>query len=452
VLAWIVAMGAKTTAIVAPGAYLLDQVIVTTPGGSGRGALARRTARALLLAAPLLALGTWSAAITFRSLASSPLGGAGFEATSLGPGAYFLTQLRVTWLYLRLVAWPDALAFDRWFRPGNGVDGATIAAAAGWLLVIGLAALLWLRAERADGPRPAARLAAFGILFWFVALSPTSSFVPVLDLAVEHRVYLAILGPLLAATVGIDALVHRVLPHPRANAAGAVMGIVALLALGVVLRGRATDYASAEALWRGAAAASPENPRTWTNLGLALQRRGDLAGAEAAYARAWAVVRDPSRIASLARNHGALLTESNRPAEALAVIERGIAAAPGDPALHANRAAALARLGRDAEAQREARRAVELGPGNPLMRHLLGQTLLVYGDAAGALAEFLAAEALDPGPGTYPVYAGIALARLGRRDEACAAFGRGLARPGPRALLSEGARVATSLGCPVPVR
>ena len=223
VLAWIVGMGAKTTAICTPGAFVLDQVVVGEAGDRPGGSLARRALRALLLAAPLLALAAWSATLHFRSFAANPGGGAGTGATLLGPWTYFLTQLRVTWLYLRLLAWPDALAFDRTFAPSDGADAATLAAAAAWLLVVGLAVLLWVRAERASGPRPASRLAAFGILFWFVALSPTSSFVPVADLAVEHRVYLASLGPLLAAAVGIDALLQRLLPRPRAAVAGAAL-------------------------------------------------------------------------------------------------------------------------------------------------------------------------------------------------------------------------------------
>ncbi len=84
------------------------------------------------------------------------------------------------------------------------------------------------------------------------------------------------------------------------------------------------------------------------------------------------------------------------------------------------------------------------------MRNLLGQTLTVNGDWAGALSEFQAAEAIDPGDPLYPVSAGIALARLDRRDEACAAFRRAASRSGSRPLPLDAARRASALGCPVP--
>jgi Flp pilus assembly protein TadD len=449
VIAWLVGMGAKTIAISAPGAFLLDQAVVAPAADRGAGPLRRRTARALWIAAPLLALAAWSASLHLRSFESNPGGGAGFTATALGAGDYFLTQLRVQWLYLRLLAWPDALAFDRSFTPSAGVDGAVLAAAAGVVALLALGGWLWLRAERADGPRPAERLGAFGILFWFVALAPTSSFVPVADLAVEHRVYLACLGPFLAVAVGTDALLRRLVPRPRAAAAGAAMAALALLSLGLALRARARVWNSEEALWESSASASPGNARAWTNLGLSRSRRGDRAGAEAAYVRAWGVVDNPARAASLARNHAALLIQSGRAVEALTVLDRGMRLAPGDVSLHANRAAALGQLGRLAEALEEGRLAARSAPGDPLMRNLLGQVLTVNGDWPGALTEFQAAEGLDPGEPLYPVSAGMALTALGRRAEACAAFRRAGARSGSRPLPLDAAGRAAALGCPI---
>ncbi|MEY2669008.1 MAG: hypothetical protein RJA59_1646, partial [Pseudomonadota bacterium] len=360
-------------------------------------------------------------------------------------------QLRVQWLYLRLLAWPRGLAFDRPFAASQGMDGAVAVAAAGVLALAALAVFLWVRAERAPGPRPAERTVAFGILFWFVALSPTSSFVPVLDLAVEHRVYLACLGPFLAVVVAADALLFRFLPRPRAAGAGTSLGSLALLALAVGLASRARTWSTEAGIYREAASLSPPSARAFTNLGKALERAGDRAGAEAAYVQAWAYVGKADLMATLARNHVALLLAGGRAPEALALIDRTMARVTGDPALHAARAAALGRLGRPAEALAEARLAAAGAPGDPAMRNVLGQALTVNGDWAGALAEFRAAESLDPGNPVYPVSAGISLATLGRRDEACAAFQRAGARARGRPLPLDAAAHAAALGCPLPV-
>jgi protein O-mannosyl-transferase len=450
VLAWVAAMGAKTTAIAAPGVFLLDQAAVAPAEERGAAALGRRTRRALALAAPILALAAWSAVLHVRAFEAAPAGGAGFSATPLGAADYFRTQLRVGWLYLRLLAWPSGLAFDRSFPASTGLDAGVLAAGAGVVLLLALAAGLWLGAERAAEPRPAARLAAFGILLWFTALAPTSSFVPVVDLAVEHRVYLASIGAFLVAAVSIDALLARLLPRPRAALAGAALASLALLSLSLALHARARTWASEEALWRESAAASPDNARAWSNLGLALHHRGDVGGALTAYERAWGVVRDPARAASLARNHSAALLEKLRTDDALAVLDRGLALAPDEPSLQANRAAALAQSGRIPEAVAAARLAAAGAPGSPLIRNVLGQALSVGGDPEGAVSEFLAAESLDPGNPLYPVEAAITLAGMGRVAEACAAFGRAALRSGTRALPFDAARRAAALGCPLP--
>ncbi len=450
-VAWILAMGAKTTAIAMPGIFLLDRAVVAPADERGARRLGRRTSRALLLAAPLLPLAAWSAVLHLRHFESAPGGGVGSAGAGLPTGAYLLTQLRVVWLYLRLLAWPDALALDRSFVPSRGVDGPVLLAGAGIAAALLLAGWLWLRAERADGPRPAHRLAAFGILFWFAALAPTSSVIPVIDLAVEHRVYLACLGPFLAVVVGLDALLFQFLQPGNARRAGAVLAAGVFALLGVALAGRARIWSSAESLWEASARASPGNARAWTNLGLARARRGNLVGAEAAYRKGWGVVADPARAASLGRNYSAVLLEMGRADEALAVVDRALVVAPGESSLFANRAAALSRMGRNDEAVVEARRAVQAAPGDPLMRNVLGSALTMVGDWQGALAEFQTAEAIDPGNPAYGVAAAVSLSALGRREEACAAFHRAWATTRARPLPFDAARRAAALGCPLPV-
>jgi len=62
--------------------------------------------------------------------------------------------------------------------------------------------------------------------------------------------------------------------------------------LGLATFVRVGDYASESRLWTATVRASPQNPRAWNNLGYALAREGDEAGARAAYERALAI--DPT--------------------------------------------------------------------------------------------------------------------------------------------------------------
>jgi protein O-mannosyl-transferase len=447
-ISWLLGMGSKTIAITAPAAFVMEEAVVAPPVDRPGVALRPRFLRALALAAPLLALAAWSVPLHLRAFASAPEAGVGATGISApSPSSYFLTQLRVFWLYLRLLAWPDALGLDRTFPASHGLDIRVAIAGAGVVAVLATAIWLWVRAERARGPVPVERMVAFGIFWWFLVLAPSSSVIPVSDLAVEHRVYLAALGPILVATVCADAALHRLLSAPRAGRAGLALAGAALLALGVALHGRAQVWRTEVALWRDAAALSPDNARVLTNLGLALHQKGDLAGAEDAYRRAWAVVHEPIPLLHLSRNFAALLEASGRPAEALGVLDRGLRVAPNHPDLLVNRAVALAQSGRVDEAISDARLAAQIAPGSPLIRNALGQVLTVHRDWAPALAEFRAAAALDPGSATYLANQAIPLYSLGRKADACAALSTARARLGAARLPADAERWWTLIGC-----
>jgi tetratricopeptide (TPR) repeat protein len=444
--AWLLAMGAKSIAISAPAAFVLDEAVVAPDGERGAAALRHRTRRALAVAAPVFALAAWSAWRHLRAFAAVPQAGVGFESLALPPGGYLLTQLRVQWLYLRLLAWPDALALDRTFEPSRELDAGSALASAGVLALLALATWLWIRAERGRGEPALERIAAFGIYWWFLLLAPSSSVIPVVDLAVEHRVYLASLGPILAAVVGADAALAARLPR-GASAAGAALAAAVLLALGVALWARAGVWATEESLWRDASAKSPGSARILTNLGLALQKKGDLDGAEAAYRRGWPMARQPLQVVQLSRNYAGLLEIRRRPAEALPILERGLSVASEDPELRANRAVALAQLGRREEALAEARRAAVAAPGDPAIRNLFGEVLAYHQQWAAALEEFRIAAAIDPGSPTYLANQVVPLAGVGRRDEACALLRHVTSRFAAERLPQELPRWKSMIGC-----
>jgi tetratricopeptide (TPR) repeat protein len=452
-LAFLLGMGSKSIAITAPAAFVLAQALVAPAGERGSAAALRRGGRALLLAAPLLALAAWSTALHLDAFRAAPQAGVGFASAAPPASSYLLTQLRVQWLYLRLLAWPDALAVERDFPASRGLDAASALAGAGVVALLALAAWLWARAQRApSSAAPAAvaggQIATFGILWWFLVLAPTSSVIPVVDLVMEHRVYLASLGPILAACAGADAALHRLLPGPRAAVAGLALSGAGMLALGVALAERARVWSSEVALWRDTTAKSPGYGRPFINLGLALNAKGDPKGAEEAYRRAWGLVEKPLHVHQAARNFGALLLSTGHPQEALSVLERGLAAAPGHPDLVANRAAALVQLGRNSEAIAEAGRAARAAPDDPLIRNLHGEVLAVTGDWAGALSEFAAAGRVDPGEASYSVNQAVALAALGRPAEACQVLSQAAARAGPKGFSTRMAARAAAIRCP----
>lgn len=123
--------------------------------------------------------------------------------------------------------------------------------------------------------------AGFGLLWFFLHLVPTNSFIPRLDVANERQLYLASWGLFLAVAAGADLVREK--RGPRRTAAVAA---VLVIALGVLTVSRNTVYRSEVALWEDSARKSPGKARAWNNLGYAYQQAGRFRDAEAAYLRA----------------------------------------------------------------------------------------------------------------------------------------------------------------------
>jgi tetratricopeptide (TPR) repeat protein len=82
-----------------------------------------------------------------------------------------------------------------------------------------------------------------------------------------------------------------------------------------------------------------------------------------------------------------LLYNTQRPAEALGAIERGLKSAPDSVKLRYWRARLLAETGKPAEAIAEAERAMKLAPDMPNPRHLLVRLYRQQGRDADAAAQ-----------------------------------------------------------------
>jgi tetratricopeptide (TPR) repeat protein len=125
---------------------------------------------------------------------------------------------------------------------------------------------------------------AFALLWFFLHLAPTNSLLPRLDAANDRQLYLASLGPLALAGLGI-ALV------PRGRV---LLAAVLALVLGAATVLRNQDYRSEVALWRDTVRKSPGKARAWNNLGYAYQLEGRREEAKVAYERALAL--DPEHL------------------------------------------------------------------------------------------------------------------------------------------------------------
>jgi Flp pilus assembly protein TadD len=297
---------------------------------------------------------------------------------------YLRTELAVVATYLRLLVLPVGQNLD-WDYPIYRSFLAPRVAASG-LLLLALAAaavVLW------GGPvarwtrrtlDPATRLVAFGIAWFFLALSVESSVIPIIDVIFEHRVYLPSVGFFVAvATLG--ALAARRLAPARADRALVAAAAVVALVLGVATFARNEAWATEIGLWTDGVAKSPAKSRPHDSLGLALAKKG-------------------------------------REAEAIAEFEEAIRLDPAAVKPRNNLGVALAKVGRVPDAERVLRAAIAVQPDHPEAWYNLGRLdLISLGRLDEAAAAFQRAIALRP---AYPeAYANLAATwnSLGRYPE-----------------------------------
>jgi hypothetical protein len=185
-----------------------------------------------------------------------------------GAGANLLTQVHgIGYLLSRLVM-PHALNID----PDLPVFSA-------WSPVLLPEALL-LAALLAAGSYGLMKRspAGVGILWFFLHLVPTNSFIPRLDVANERQLYLASWGLFLAVAAGADFLREK-----RGGRGVTAVAAVLVIALGALTVSRNTVYRSEVGLWEDTARKSPGKARAWNNLGYAYRQAGRFGDAEAAY-------------------------------------------------------------------------------------------------------------------------------------------------------------------------
>jgi tetratricopeptide (TPR) repeat protein len=296
---------------------------------------------------------------------------AGFGLSEVSAVEYARSQPGVILHYLRLCFWPHPLVLDYGWPAANEL--VPILWSTALVSVLGLSTLwaLW-------------RLPPIGFLgaFFFLVLAPTSSVLPIIDLAFEHRMYLPLAAVVAAVVVAVDAALARA-SAPTWVGVALLVTIVASLSAATVLRNR--DYRSVEVLWRTVVDAAPGNYRGQMNL-------------------------------------GAALGELNRNEEALVFLRTAIALAPDHPAAHVNLAAALFTLHQLDESEAHLLRALEISPNHAAARRNY-DTLRGKRDELEASIERLRA-AVQHGPRDAVAQLNLASALLdiGRRDEALRHF------------------------------
>jgi len=317
------------------------------------------------------------------------------EAPLYGRWEYFITQWFVVVRYAGLLLWPAGLTVDRMVPliPSPAAGKALLSL----LLLLGAIGGAW--ALRRWAP-----VFLFGIVWFLLALSVESSFVPIRDVMVEHRAYLPSVGLLLVAGWGIA----------RAGRFRMPVLLLLLLLLGTATFRRAAVWAGSVPLWKDAASKAPGEVRPWINLGLAYRTVGRYGESEEAYRKALALRPD---LVEVHYGLGRAWEGMGRAGEALGAYAEARRIAPDYGPAYDAEALLLRRMGRVGEAAALLREALSRAGPERGRWSALGELLLAQNPGAAADA-FARSLRLDP---RYePAHLGLARALLamGRAEEA----------------------------------
>ncbi len=143
---------------------------------------------------------------------------AGFGVQSITAKEYLFTQFNVILYYITLLFVPINQNLDYDFPISKGLfdipqvkEGTVLnypippsfVSLIILLAIVGFAVYLLLKRKTVNGQRS---LIAFFILWFFIILSPTSSFIPIIDVIFEHRLYLASVGFFVLFSMAFDRI------------------------------------------------------------------------------------------------------------------------------------------------------------------------------------------------------------------------------------------------------
>jgi tetratricopeptide (TPR) repeat protein len=307
---------------------------------------------------------TWPAFVTCGALGALSMR----MAQSWAPGGslrlfYALTQPFVVLHYAVMFVAPVQLSADSNWHPVATVFDLRVLAGAAFLAA--LLALAW-RSSRSARTRPI----AFGVLWFLVALLPTSSVVPLAEVMNDHRMYFPFVGLAVALASGTGLLLEKQSAVLRPAIPAALVGV--LVAHGIGARLRNEVWRDKESLWRDVVAKSPDNARGWMNYGLARMVKRDYDEAERCFRRGLQLA---PAYGYLHVNLAVLRAERGDAAEAEKHFRAGLVFMPHAPALRYFYARWLDQVGRAKEAIPQLRQEIAESPGDAAARRLLMKIL-----------------------------------------------------------------------------
>jgi tetratricopeptide (TPR) repeat protein len=346
---------------------------------------------------------------------------------------YLITQPYVALHYFKTFFWPTGLSADYDLNPFVTTGDARFWIGLAFTVFISTAAIVAALCKKT-------RVIGFGLLWFLIALLPTSLF-PLAEVMNDHRTFLPYIG-LVIAIAGAAALLVARLDRQQSWMKIAITCAVTLFlcANGYATFERNKVWKTEETLWHDVVLKSPGNGRGLMNYGNTLMAKGDYEGALDYFHRAQQLT---PQYSVLLINLAIAEDATKQSAAAEEHFKDALRLAPASPDSYTYYARYLLSHSRADEARAFLQSALELSPTDLTARDLLAQanaqvvnqpapqtpeyyldlSLQFYGEERYVESIVASRRALDLRPGYAEAWNNICAAynKLGRYDEAAAA-------------------------------
>ncbi len=375
-----------------------------------------------VISVPLAGAITWKHFLGGGIVSASP--------TPFSASSYFLTQTFVIpFEYFRKLFFPFNLNID--IDSPVLSDWSLWANWAGLAILVSYAGLCALAARHREDSLNR-RWIGFGMIWILVTLLPTSSFVPLLDVTVEHRTYL----PMVGFSFFLGGLLRELANRLAGSASGSnVFGDRALSAVkvcsvlllifysaGVVQRN--TVWKDEVSLWSDAKKKSPNLVRPYNNLGEAYDKRGKYDKAIVEFEAALQL--NPTYFFAL-NNLGNVYGKQKNYPTAIVYFEKALKQKPDYSPAHYNLARGLHLMGKPDAAIQSYRRAIQFNPYFEQAFYNLANLLLEVRKPKKAITNFIEFLKMQPDHARARFGLGNAYAVQGQLDLAYAEYQRSAA-------------------------
>ncbi|HHT9117369.1 MAG TPA: tetratricopeptide repeat protein, partial [Candidatus Hypogeohydataceae bacterium YC38] len=325
-----------------------------------------------------------------------------------GKGEYLLTQASVIVEYIQLLVLP----LPRWlnadvdFPVSRGLwEGYTLFSLGVITLLLGTSIILLFK----RGLSKEGKLLAFGVLWFFITLSPTSTVITLQEIMVVYRLYLPSIGFCLVWGICIHRAIGYLWSKGELGTRGALRAEVLvfstiLLCYSVGAYEHNKVWKDEITFWEDTVKKSPMKARAHYNLGVAYQAKGLLEKAVKEYL--WCVRDGASRPEEKVRkersysrawnNLGVICLEGGRDEEAMVNFKKALETQPENPDAHYNIGLYHLKRGDLEEAEKKFLAALTLNPFHAKGHYALGYLHSQKGLSDKAITSLEKALELDP--------------------------------------------------------